>query len=174
MSETKKQRAVLLSDAEYEMCLRISGKRLFSAWARKVLLDASGGQQRRGEVAGGLCAKPDCDQAGWVKVPNMGWYCKADADHFVKAGVPVEEHTPVAEQYVRSVDAALLGLFSVGEWENLQKALRSILTSLMHAGKREVLVQVALWAAAFAESIDSAPTSYLKPGLLTELEEEPK
>lgn len=158
MTENKKPHAVLLTDLEYEACLRICGVRGFSGWARQTLLATLGRQsQRRGEVAGGLCGKRQCNEPAWSHVEGLGWYCKEDAASMVQMGAKVEDHTPenydAAKQHVRAIDVALLGLAAANRFDKLEEALRSTLSTVAQAGRRELLIKVTLFAAALASSL---------------------
>lgn len=74
-------RAVYLSDADFNACVRKAGARKFSAWAARLLLAAAGGEPILGATYSGLCGHKGCGAVG-AKVFNRAsrlYFCKGCA-----------------------------------------------------------------------------------------------
>lgn len=82
MAEKKKIRAVLMSDADFQQCVSVSGPRGFSGWASTVLLGVARNEPPVvGVRRGGTCGREKCGKPGafWRHKVGRGYLCSACA-----------------------------------------------------------------------------------------------
>lgn len=166
MDKTRRQKPVLLTDEEYQACVRVCGARGFSGWARKILLDAVGLQTaQKGAVAGGPCYIKNCDEPGWckLKLGSPFYYCR---DHITpmkeQFGMEYDDLQPTGEGAVRAifkeVQAALVALAASNRSQEIYDAVRQGVDALTQMSDRQHLVEVVLDAAVRAKAIEIEST----------------
>lgn len=167
--EQKKQRGVLMTDAEYAACTRICGPRGFSAWARRVLIEKAFLQPaERGSVPGGSCAREGCPVGdAWFFAEGASQYmCAAHAAPLVAMNVKVEDQTPGDTGRVRQLagdaERALCGLAnSPASDGDLGRVVHRLVSTLTERGRRDLildfLVEFARAVPAVSETAVSEP-----------------